>query len=195
MHHISNPVIWKLFFLVTGLSVTAFITAVIGREAIWRPRDAFDKAFQNAFRALGFAAFVSVLLFCYAVTERCVTAEIECERFKAIAQAKAKPISEADVVTLASKSGFTIELEKTWNGLRNRAAEFGRRLASSGAERITAGSPSTGADAAPMGSRSPDGSTVGRVPALADLLEQFASPRTYGSQVTSGTGSESPIVY
>lgn len=89
MNHVENPLIWQLFFLVAGLSSVAAFTAVIGREAIWRPRDSFDKAFQWAFRGLGASAFVSLLVFCYSVTERCVVAENECERFKNIAAARA----------------------------------------------------------------------------------------------------------
>ena len=82
MNHIENPVIWKLFFLVCGLSSVAIVMAALGREAIWRPRDTFDRAFCNAFRVLGASAVIAILCFSYGVTTRCVAVENECQVYK-----------------------------------------------------------------------------------------------------------------
>ena len=85
MNHIENPVIWKLFFLVCGLSSVAIVMAALGREAIWKPRDTFDRAFCNAFRALGASAVIAILCFSYGVTARCVAVENECQVYKELA--------------------------------------------------------------------------------------------------------------
>lgn len=85
MNHIENPVIWKLFFLVCGLSSVAIVMAALGREAIWKPRDAFDRAFCNAFRILGASAVIAILCFSYGVTARCVAVENECQVCKELA--------------------------------------------------------------------------------------------------------------